>query len=445
MSKSSYFKYILSSCILLSIVFSNARVAFSRPGSVLRLPGVSQVSPYNQYIVGFSGEATHYSDLNYSSAAYLQGILANGYHVGLSYNTTPKFLKLGEASASSPYMSFHLHKSVFRGNNVTVDIGIHDMLYTAKSPHRVSLFSLFSYSHQINQNYRLNCSFGLGTGYISSDSHLYTESNYLSGSGQEFFIGFRLYTPLLKSAGGVQFLMEFDGGFHIGTAIPIGPSFALNAGITHFENIHSINEWGDGSLLSSDAPALAIGMEIKIPRRVNQMTRTQIPELSNIYNQIPYDASVDSLMNQANFFIHALEDSLALQNQSYNTILNTNEGMHRYINFLEDSLSVVILDDRIRQSSLNDAMKYLSRSLEAYYNENFQLALKETDSAIEIFPNLAIAYARKGTIYYRMGDHKRATINWNIALKLDPEYDEVRAVLLDVKDNTAVNIEKLPE
>ena len=44
-----------------------------------------------------------------------------------------------------------------------------------------------------------------------------------------------------------------------------------------------------------------------------------------------------------------------------------------------------------------------------------------------------------------MGDYKRATINWNIALKLDPEYDEVRSVLLDVKDNTKVSIEKLPE
>ena len=112
---------------------------------MLRLPSVSKSSQYNQYIVGFSGEATHSSDLNYSSAAYLHGILTNGYHVGLSYNTNPKYLKLGESSASDPYLSFHLHKSIFKGNNVTIDFGVHDMLYTAESPHRVSLFSLFSY------------------------------------------------------------------------------------------------------------------------------------------------------------------------------------------------------------------------------------------------------------------------------------------------------------
>ena len=72
------------------------------------------------------------------------------------------------------------------------------------------------------------------------------------------------------------------------------------------------NEWDDGSLLFSDAPALALGMQITIPRRVQRSFKTAVPELSNIYNQIPYDASVDSLMNQANFFIHALEDSLEI-------------------------------------------------------------------------------------------------------------------------------------
>ena len=249
----------------------------------------------------------------------------------------------------------------------------------------------------------------------------------------------------MKSMGGVQFLMEFDGGLNLGTSIPLGPSFTFNAGITHFENLGKFNEWGNGGLLPSDAPTLAVGVQINIPKRAYKKPITKIPELSNIYNQIPYDASVDSLMNQANFFIHSLEDSLTLQQQAYNSALNTNEGLHRYIHFLEDSLSVVILDDKLKQNNLNEAMKLLSKSLEAYYNEEFELALKETERAINIFPELAIAYARKGSIYYRMGDYKRATINWNIALKLDPEYDEVRAVLLDVKENEDVQFNKLPE
>ena len=52
----------------------------------------------------------------------------------------------------------------------------------------------------------------------------------------------------------------------------------------------------------------------------------------------------------------------------------------------------------------------------------------------QLNPNLAIAYARKGSIYYRLGDISQATVNWNIALMLDPEYNEVRTVLMNLKD-----------
>ena len=50
-----------------------------------------------------------------------------------------------------------------------------------------------------------------------------------------------------------------------------------------------------------------------------------------------------------------------------------------------------------------------------------RMKIIEIDKAIELNPNLAIAYARKGTIYYSIGQIQSASINWNIALKLDPE------------------------
>ena len=65
----------------------------------------------------------------------------------------------------------------------------------------------------------------------------------------------------------------------------------------------------------------------------------------------------------------------------------------------------------------------------------------EIDSAIEVNPNLAIAYARKGTIYYSMGQIQNASINWNIALKLDPEYDEVRDILEALKNNKLKSVD----
>ena len=44
-----------------------------------------------------------------------------------------------------------------------------------------------------------------------------------------------------------------------------------------------------------------------------------------------------------------------------------------------------------------------------------------------------------------MGDFKRATINWNIALKLDPQYDKVRDALRQIQKNNKLQEIKLPE
>ena len=76
-----------------------------------------------------------------------------------------------------------------------------------------------------------------------------------------------------------------------------------------------------------------------------------------------------------------------------------------------------------------------------YYEQDYNQALIEIDQAIELNPNLAIAYARKGTIYYSIGQVQSASINWNIALKLDPEYDEVRDILEALKNNKLESVD----
>ena len=80
-------------------------------------------------------------------------------------------------------------------------------------------------------------------------------------------------------------------------------------------------------------------------------------------------------------------------------------------------------------------MRHLSKSLRLYYQGYFKEALQEVDKAIELQPNIAVAYARKGSIYYKLNQLDRATLNWNIALKLDPEYSEVREMLNALKEN----------
>ena len=70
-----------------------------------------------------------------------------------------------------------------------------------------------------------------------------------------------------------------------------------------------------------------------------------------------------------------------------------------------------------------------------YYQGEFKQALQEVEKAIDYQPNIAVAYARKGSIYYKLNQLDRATLNWNIALKLDPEYSEVRKMLNALAEN----------
>ena len=110
------------------------------------------------------------------------------------------------------------------------------------------------------------------------------------------------------------------------------------------------------------------------------------------------------------------------------------------IKSLEDSINVQYLKQRISVSELNIAMKHMTQSLQYYYDEQYVLALDEVEKALQRFPTLAMAYARKGSIYYQLGDLQKATINWNLALKHDPEYTEVQQMLSSIQ--TAVQNKK---
>ena len=58
---------------------------------------------------------------------------------------------------------------------------------------------------------------------------------------------------------------------------------------------------------------------------------------------------------------------------------------------------------------------------------------------------MAIAYARRGTVHYYLNDLKSASMNWNLALKLDPEYSQVKDVLKSLKDGELEKTYKVGE
>tara|TARA_B100000579_G_scaffold332833_1_gene283202 strand:- start:268 stop:768 length:501 start_codon:yes stop_codon:yes gene_type:complete len=144
---------------------------------------------------------------------------------------------------------------------------------------------------------------------------------------------------------------------------------------------------------------------------------------------------VDSSLFNAGEYIYSLQDSLEILKQNINNIAAQNVELKLNNHFYRDSLNNVILQVEINNTTQNESMRHLSRSLRLYYQGDFQDALMEVDAAIALQPNIAVAYARKGSIFYKLNQIDRATLNWNIALKLDPEYSEVREMLNALKEN----------
>ena len=129
-----------------------------------------------------------------------------------------------------------------------------------------------------------------------------------------------------------------------------------------------------------------------------------------------------------------LEDSLNLMNNE-NTLLSDNNLLlkHKVAIFM-DSTRVFSLKEQANHSINNRVARHLTRCLRHFYQEDYRDALVEIDKAIDLNPNIALAYARRGSIYYKLGDLQRATMNWNIALKLDPEFEEIQELLLASKE-----------
>ena len=109
------------------------------------------------------------------------------------------------------------------------------------------------------------------------------------------------------------------------------------------------------------------------------------------------------------------------------------------------STRVFYLNERANQSMNNRVARHLTRCLRHFYQEEYRDALVEIDKAIDLNPNIALAYARRGSIYYKLADLDRATVNWNYALQLDPEYEDVKNILLKIKNETLEENNILPE
>ena len=239
-------------------------------------------------------------------------------------------------------------------------------------------------------------------------------------------------------------MFELDGtNINIGAKLPITDEYLISMGVTNFSGM---GDFGNRSKVGqedqtvlSNASTLCFGFEMNVPK----MKKNQYNNPYGDPNQIYYTEeavmdlkdSLNQIINLSEQNYDAIADSIKFLKFSLENNSIENISLSQKIATLEDSLYQRKNQKVLDIANYNKASRHISRALRYYYEQEYNQALIEIDSAIELNPNLAIAYARKGTIYYSMGQVQSASINWNIALKLDPEYDEVRDILEALKSN----------
>ena len=435
-------KIILFFLSAITLSFSNSRVSFSRPGSMMQIPSLAfeKNSPH-LFIIDVGGEVVNFSSdyRKYSGSFALKFQTKSGYNIGLNATTLP-FSKTDGSSMKEA--GFHIQKIIFKYGGVVISSGLHDFLYMRDGNdviriNDISFFTVFT-NHNEFDNYDLSIHFGGGTGKLGYDPQ--TEDSILE-STVGGFLGFNLKTPYFQKNGGFELLMEYDGeGINIGGKLPITSSYTVNFGMTHFENLSEFateSKLGaERKDLQSNAPAVSLGFTFEVPNLFNEKKS----QLANSPFDVPSDAYVSTALGDSEdqdmgSLINSLRDSIVVAFHENKNLFNENLFLQQKMAILMDSTRVFHLERQIDRANNNIIMRHLSRSLRYFYAEEYREALTEIDKAIEVNPNIALAYARRGSIYYRLGDFQRATMNWNIALKLDPEFTEIQDLLRASKDN----------
>ena len=427
--------------------FAATRVAYTRPGLMMKIP-FSTVgrSPY-LFRTGFGTELHNFSPFNSTAGIFFDMEVGRNFSLGFSSVQTADTTNLANLDVSTytppVEFGFHLQQRVFTYNDVSVSVGLQDIVFQnsesesglSLTPEQLSFFVVVSSAKQLG-SYHLQTFLGFGTGGFGAQDSLPTTDS--TGAPAGVFAGFHLNTPFFNKWGGLDFVGEFDGiGINVGLRIPLTSDYRLNIGFTHIDKLPSwkIRYW-------SGHPALTVGFDMAVPRRARRVIGDiagPSPLMTGIGNMPVFDDQFsdqfDSTLTMANFMVSSLRDSVVMVNNEMRNLMVRLSAMEQKSNFLEDSLKSFKLSSNVEGKNMNEAMRHLSRSLRYFYGGDYRASLQEVESALDLNPNLALAYARRGSIYYKLGDVQRATINWNLALRMDPEYDDVRNILKALHEN----------
>lgn len=428
----------------------NAQTAlnFSRPGPMMHIPTSSLYNEPYLLRIGVAGQSTRSAfDTEYwNKGAFIETDITRDFRIGISA------LQSG-ANSNEAELALHVQDRLLTYGETAVGIGVNDISFTTatsdsadleETVRNLSYYILLSRENSFS-DYNLKTYLGIGSGRYGSNFDKYDETydttttpidttRIAKESSIGFFLGLLLNTNIMADRGGMDIILEWDGvGINAGVKLPLTQEYRINVG---FSNIQNLPYLGDNI---SNPPGIGIGLDYFLPR-VKSSTSKQRGgiKISGVVTEdgLPMRTVIDSSWHKAQERqLLVLRDSLRMSKTEIAQLNRMVEQLEQRNQVLEDSVASLQLARHVSDAQINQALKHLSRSLRLFYNEEYEDALVEINEALEYNPNLALAYARRGSIYYKLNQIDRATINWNIALQIDPGYDEVRNILRALNEN----------
>ena len=401
---------------IISFINANSRVAFSRPGSLLRTPGATISELYDHaplFSVGFSFESVNLSLPSSSKAIYISTTIKKEYQLGITYTqlADPRTKTEIEEETSSTFpesteLGIHLQKRIFSAGNFDIDLGIQDLVFrNNKEMSNPSMFAVFS-SKKSFDDYHLIFSYGFGSGRIASDPH---HNNYTTDGGIIFddnsdvggYLALNLYTPIHKKLKNrLNFLLEYDGtGINIGSQVPITNEYSIFLGIVHFDKIGDFqnrSKVGQETVtIMENAPTLSFGFKMNIPSKKQskpasfmQASSPLLPDstlglnLENIDSELIFgeymytEQSVQKLIDSLNTIITLTEakydmvsDSIRFAEFTAKNFSIENNSLLQNISELTDTIDQHDYEKLVSMKDLQKSMRHVSRSLNNFFEK----------------------------------------------------------------------------
>ena len=419
---------------------------YSRPGPMMHIPTSSLYNESYLLRIGVAGQSTRgaFETEFWNKGAFLETDITRDFRLGLSA------IQSGANSGEND-IALHIQNRLLTYGETAVGIGVNDISISSTTvdssgiEERVKNLSYYMLLSRENSfsDYNLKTYLGVGSGRYGSNFGKYdldtttTPGDTIKTAKENsigFFLGLLLNTNIMADRGGLDFIIEWDGvGINAGVKVPLTQEYHVNVGFSNIQNLPYLGEDRE------NPPGIGIGLDYFLPRVKSAASKQRGGiKVSGVVTEdgLPTRTVIDSSWHKAQERqLLVLRDSLRMSSSEIEHLNRMVEHLEQRNQVLEDSVASLQLARHVSDAQINQALKHLSRSLRLFYNEEYDDALIEINEALEYNPNLALAYARRGSIYYKLNQIDRATINWNIALQIDPGYDEVRNILRALNEN----------